>query len=153
MSLIAIKTIISVLVILGLIFISERNPKLGGLLIVLPIGTGIIVFFYGIEKGVYFVIQGVPYGIAGLVSSLYFAVDFFLGGKLFTQRKIVNIISSILTGLSLFFIVGYCISIFELSLIKSIIILLTGIIPAILLLSKIPDNKKNEPKKLQYYQQ
>jgi hypothetical protein len=76
MSLIVLKITVSVAIVLALIFISEKSPRLGGLLAGLPIGTGIMIFFYGIGQEINFIIQGIPYGISGLASSLAFAVGY-----------------------------------------------------------------------------
>jgi len=148
MSLIIFKTIISIVVVLALIFVSERNPKLGGLLAGLPIGTGIMIFFYSIEQGTSFVVQGIPYGISGLVSSLSFTVGFYLGGKQFTNRPILHVTTAFLSGLLAFFVVGYVVSILKINLITSLIIFIAGTTLAILFFRHIPIDKKSIPKKL-----
>jgi hypothetical protein len=148
MSLILLKTIVSIVTILGLIFISERNPKLGGLLAGLPIGAAIMIFFYNIEQGTDFVIQGIPYGISGLVSSLVFAIGFYLGGKYFANQRIIQVIVAYSSGLLAFFIFSYILSLFAINLITSLIIFVIGAILTLYFFKHISIDKKSIPKKL-----
>jgi hypothetical protein len=93
--LIILKTVVSILAVLGLVYISEKNPKIGGLLAGLPLGTGIVIFFYGIEQGPHFVMQSIPYGISGLVSSLSFIIGFYKRGKYFIKQPVLHVTSAL----------------------------------------------------------
>lgn len=148
MPLIILKTTISIAVVLVLIFISERSPKSGGLLAGLPIVTSIMIFFYGIEQGTNFVIQGIPYGISGLVSTLSFAIGFYLGGKYFINRPLIHVTTAFISGLFMFFAAGYLISLFNINLSISLIIFAIGTTLAIFFFKHIPIDKKLIPKKL-----
>jgi hypothetical protein len=150
MSLIIIKTVVSITVVLLLVFVSERNPGLGGLLAGLPIGAGMMVFFYGTEQGVGFAVQGIPYGISGLTSSLSFAVGFYIGGKNFMDRPLFHVAVASLSGLTAFFIVGYLISIFKIDLVASLLIFAAGVIPVVAFFRNIPVKRKSIPKKLNF---
>jgi len=57
MTLIIIKRFISIAMVLGLFFVSEKSPKLGGLLSGLPLSVGIVMFFYAYQEGVAFSVQ------------------------------------------------------------------------------------------------
>ncbi|MBT6121384.1 MFS transporter [bacterium] len=150
MYLITLKTIISIVAIYGLIFISERNPKLGGLLAGLPLGVGIMIFFYGIEQGIDFVILGIPYGVSGLVSMLAFTIGFYWGGKRFLDRPLLHVASATLFGLIAFFCVSYGISLVEVTLISSLVIFLGGFMFSVLFFKYIPidTNSIASPKKM-----
>jgi len=150
MYLIIIKILVSVVVVLALIFISEKSPKLGGLLVGLPIGTGIMIFFYGIEQGVDFVTQSIPYGIAGLTGLLSFSVGFYLGGNKFKNSRLLSTLSALTGAFVLFFVMNFLLSFFKINLIVSLIIFVIGILLAILFFKRIPVDKKSIPKKITF---
>lgn len=147
MELIFIKIFVSIFVVIGIVFISERNPKIGGLLVGLPLGVGIVMFFYALEQGTAFAITGIPYAIAGLTSSLAFSMSFYLGGKLFLQNRTCNIALSIFFGLSGFFMSGFLISLVNINLTKGIGIFLVGMILSLLFFTTVPESKKNKLRK------
>lgn len=149
--LIILKTVVSILVVLGLVYISEKTPKIGGLLAGLPLGTGIVIFFYGIEQGPHFVMQSIPYGISGLVSSLSFIIGFYNGGKYFIKQPVLHVTSALLFSLIAFFSVSYFLSLFNITLIISLLIFIVGVVLATLYLNHIPINKKvTKPKPTLY---
>jgi uncharacterized membrane protein (GlpM family) len=64
-NLIIYKLIISILVVVILSEISKKiNPLLGGILSGLPLGTGLAVYFISYEKGIEFLIGGIPWAVA-----------------------------------------------------------------------------------------
>ncbi|HRX16909.1 MAG TPA: MFS transporter [Spirochaetota bacterium] len=148
MILTAIKIIISVTVILALIYVSERNAKLGGIFAGLPIGTGIMVFFYAIEQGNNFMLASIPYAISGLSSTLAFTAGFYLGGKFFVNRPVIKILSSLICSMICYFLVSYMISLININLLKSLIIFSLSTLIANLFFSHIPAQKKIAVKKL-----
>ncbi|MBN2436412.1 MAG: MFS transporter [Spirochaetes bacterium] len=148
MTLTAIKIIISVTVILALIYISERNAKLGGIFAGLPIGTGIMVFFYSIEQGNNFMLASIPYAISGLSSTLAFTAGFYVGGKLFVNRPVIKILSSVICSLICYFSVSYLISLINITLLKSLVIFSASTFIASIFFSHIPVQKKIAVKKL-----
>ena len=147
MTLPAIKVFISVTVILTLIFISERNAKLGGILAGLPIGTGIMVFFYAIEQGNSFMLSGIPYAISGLSSTLAFSAGFYIGGEFFINR-FLKVLSSLTFSLLCYFIVSYLISLVNITLPISLAIFALSALIANLFFSSIPSQNKTTVKKL-----
>jgi len=142
-----LKSIISSVVVLILIFISERNPKLGGLLAGLPIGTGIVIYFYAIEQNIDFVIKGIPFGIAGLVSSLAFTIGFYLGGKMNSKTPIISTLFSSVFGILMFFLVSFSLIHLNINLSTSLFNFLIGLIISVLSFRNIKNNIEITPKK------
>ncbi len=142
MKLIAIKTLVSIFVVIGIVFISERRPKIGGLLAGLPLGVGILMFFYAFEQSAAFAITGIPYAIAGLTSTLAFGIGFYLGGKLFLQNNTLHTATSMFFGILAFFISGFLISLAKINLTIGISIFLVGMILSLLFFTAVPESKK-----------
>lgn len=142
MELIFIKILVSIIVVIGIVFISERSPKIGGLLAGLPLGVGILMFFYALEHGTTFTITGIPYAIAGLTSSLVFGMSFYLGGKLFPQNKTLHTSASVFCGILGFFISGFLISLVTINLTIGLGIFLIGMILSILFFNTVSESKK-----------
>lgn len=131
MSVVVAKVCLSVFLVVGLVLIAERNPKIGGLLAGLPLGTGIMVLFYSIELGIPFVLQGIPYGIAGLVSALSFGMGFYLGGKLWIRHRFGHILSALIGGSFAFLGSGLLIEKIPMQLHTSVLIFGCGTVLAI----------------------
>lgn len=142
------KVFVSVIMVLGLVFVSERNPRLGGLLAGLPLGTGIMVFFYSIEQTMDFVLKGIPYGIAGLVSALAFGFGFYWGGMCFVHNRFFHVATAFMTGILAFLGVGALIHWFPITLLNSILIFLVGLFLAIAFFRKISVPPGYTPQKL-----
>ena len=69
------KIIVTLVVILLLTAIAEYvNPKIAGILAGYPIGSAIVLYFYGLEYGLEFAALSALYNLAGLVPSLTFAL-------------------------------------------------------------------------------
>ena len=147
MFIILLKILVSVFIVLGLVFISERNPKIGGLLVGLPLGTGIMIFFYSIEQGIPFVLQGIPYGICGLVGSLSFGIGFYLGGKFFIKNPVLHVISALCGGFFAFLCISTLITLCKITLLISLVIFLIGMSFAVYFFKHIPQHKKTMPKR------
>ena len=137
---ILIKVLISIIAISFLIFISERKPKIGGLLSGLPIGTGIITFFNAIEQGSKFVVDGLPYAILGLLSSLFFTIGFYIGGKFFMRISYVNTLIAFTFGISFFLIIGYSITFFQANILVSSMLFLIGVVGSAFFFKSIKEN-------------
>lgn len=147
MPLIIIKILVSIFFVLGLVFVSERSPKIGGLLIGLPLGAGILIFFYGLEQSIDFVTQSIPYAIAGLISTLAFGVGFYLGGKFFLKKPILHVLSALFGGLAGFLGIGFLLSLLKIDLFTGILIFLLGMVFAIIFFRHVPESKNAKPKK------
>ncbi len=71
------KIIVTLVLILLLTAIAEHvNPKIAGILSGYPIGSAIVLYFYGLEYGVEFAALSALYNLAGLVPSLVFALTY-----------------------------------------------------------------------------
>ena len=69
------KIIVTLVMILLLTAIAEYvNPKIAGILSGYPIGSAIVLYFYGLEYGLEFAALSALYNLAGLVPSLTFAL-------------------------------------------------------------------------------
>ncbi len=73
------KIVVTLVMILLLTAIAEHvNPKIAGILSGYPIGSAIVLYFYGLEQGVEFAALSALYNLAGLVPSLTFALVYLL---------------------------------------------------------------------------
>lgn len=148
MIMILIKAIVSAVMILFLVYVTERNPKIGGIIAGLPGATAVMIFFFTKEHGIEFTLNGLPYAIAGLSSSLFYAIGFYIGGYLYTgNRRIQSVIASLL-GLSSFLISSiYITSIENITLTKSILIFIISVSIAIAFFNNISKKKVNLKKR------
>jgi hypothetical protein len=82
MELVFLKTIITIVLILALTWVAEKaSPQMAGILSGYPIGTALVLFFYGIQVGPDFAVATVPYNLLGHVSALVFVYLYFLGSR------------------------------------------------------------------------
>jgi len=102
------KIIIAATLVILLAEIAERStPRLASILAGLPIGSGFVLLFYGLEFGSEYATNAVPYNILGLSGSLSFAVSYYIGTKVSDRY---SILSGLVYGFSGFFIVAYILS-------------------------------------------
>jgi len=72
------KICITMLAVLGLSFVAEKiSARLAGLLSGYPIGTAIILHFYGLEYGAQFAADAAIFNLCGLLASLCFAYTYY----------------------------------------------------------------------------
>ena len=82
MNIIILKIFITILFILALTWVAEKaSPQVAGILSGYPIGTALVLFFYGIQVGPDFAVAAVPYNLLGHVSALVFVYLYFLGSR------------------------------------------------------------------------
>jgi len=68
-----LKILIAAVIVIGLAELAERtSTKMAGLLAGLPVGSALVLFFYGLDFGPQFVEQVTPYNLLGLSASLSF---------------------------------------------------------------------------------
>lgn len=80
MTLLIIKALISILVVMGLSLVAEHaSPRAAGILSGYPLGTAIVLFFFGLEKGPEFAAASAPFALAGLVASQTFVFCYYKG--------------------------------------------------------------------------
>jgi len=82
MEFVLLKTIITIMLILMLTWVAEKtSPQIAGILSGYPIGTALVLFFYGIQIGPDFAVATVPYNLLGHVSALIFVYLYYLGSR------------------------------------------------------------------------
>jgi hypothetical protein len=78
MALLLYKICITMLAVLGLSFVAEKiSARLAGLLSGYPIGTAIILHFYGLEYGAQFAADAAIFNLCGLLASQCFAYTYY----------------------------------------------------------------------------
>lgn len=81
------KICITMLAVLGLSFVAEKiSAKLAGLLSGYPIGTAIILHFYGLEYGADFAADAAVFNLCGLLASQCFAYVYYRASKTSSLR-------------------------------------------------------------------
>lgn len=72
--LLLVKIVVTVVVILLLTAVAEfASSRLAGVLAGYPIGTAIVLYFYGLEQGIDFASASATYNLVGMVPTLVFA--------------------------------------------------------------------------------
>lgn len=80
MDLILIKITVSVLVVIGLSLVAEyASPRAAGILSGYPLGTAIVLFFFGLENGEAFAAASAPFALVGLMASQTFVFFYYKG--------------------------------------------------------------------------
>jgi len=120
------KILLAAIIVIGLAELAERSStKMAGLLAGLPVGSALVLFFYGLDYGTDFVAQVTPYNLLGLSASLSFVSMYYVGSKLSERYSMV---SGLGFGLVAYLVVAYALSYLHLD---------TTLIPGLMLLSFI----------------
>ncbi len=111
MTLIVIKALVGIVVVLGLIYVSENlSPRIAGIIGGTPIGaTAVVLFFYGIEHGIGYVQEAIPWTIGGLGIELGgFYVAYFLGSRIFksSRHTLVHVAASLVCSFAVLLVMG-----------------------------------------------
>ncbi|UCG39024.1 MAG: hypothetical protein JSV00_01960 [bacterium] len=102
MHILIVKILVTITLILGLSHIAERTgPRVAGVLSGFPIGTALVLFFYGIELGPRFAASTVPYNLLGHVSAQSFAYLYFLRARSGAPSSVIHASLAALTGYAL----------------------------------------------------
>ncbi|GAB4222367.1 MAG: hypothetical protein Kow009_14140 [Spirochaetales bacterium] len=100
-----IKIIITLLLVILLTEISKRvRPAVGGILMGLPLGAGLSTYFLAYEQGIPFLLQAIPGGILGLISSLVFSLSYHLTDRYFPHP--VRVISALRSSVAAILVYG-----------------------------------------------
>jgi len=143
MELIVIKALITIVMILALAWIAEKaSPRIAGILSGYPIGTALVLFFYGIQFGPDFAVATVPYNMLGHVSALVFVFLYFLGSRNSTVGSIL--LASLCAAIG-YLSVAWTLSHLEPSLLSGIAVSFTSIAFFSFLLRKIPNTTIDSP--------
>lgn len=101
------KIIIAAATVVALAEIAKRvDPVLSGILLGLPLGAGLSVYFVALEQGVGFIVSGLPWAIAGLCSALIFCTVYLLAGRRLSGGRVANIAIASIVALVAFFLSG-----------------------------------------------
>lgn len=116
MELFVTKLVVSVLTVVILAEIAKRvDPGLSGVLLGLPLGAGLTVYFISLEQGVEFMLAGIPWAIAGLAASLLFCLGYLVAG-LAAKGRGSSLAASSLAALAAFLLSGLVIRRLELAI-------------------------------------
>lgn len=126
MTLFIVKIAVTILVVVVIAEISKRvTPRLGGLLLGLPLGVGLAVYFIAYSEGVPFMVESIPWGLAGLAPAVVFCSFYLLGGRIFrVKNRIASILLCSLTGIAAFGAAGYLLSLLDIGLVPALLIFL-----------------------------
>lgn len=153
MTLLIIKALVGIAVVLVLIYVSENvSPRIAGIIGGTPIGaTAVVLFFYGIEHGVTYVRQAIPWSIAGLGIELGgFYVAYYIGSRLFKSDRhtIIHVASSIVLSFATLFLLGFLITLTQMNLEGSLAVFFIGYAIGNGMAQTIPPAEDTEKKKL-----
>lgn len=144
-----IKLIISILTVVGLAEIAKKvDPTLSGVLLGLPLGAGLTVYFISFEQGVEFLLPGIPWAIAGLSSSLLFCLGYLLVGRQINTKRLLAVVSGSLAAMAAFFISGAFLRSLDLDILQATLLFLAVAAGNFFILRFLPganELKKNRP--------
>lgn len=87
------KICITMLAVLGLSFVAEKiSVRLAGLLSGYPIGTAIILHFYGLEYGAQFAAKAAIFNLCGLLASQCFAYTYYRASEKTTSLVVTSVL-------------------------------------------------------------
>ena len=73
-----VKIVTATLIVVGLSVVAEKaSPRISGLLAGYPLGTAIVLFFYGVELGPQFAADAAVYSLLGLIASQTFVYVYY----------------------------------------------------------------------------
>ena len=146
MILILIKLIVTVVIVVGLSSVAERvSPRVAGVLAGYPLGSSIVLFFFGVEYGALFAAESAIYMMAGLVAELIFLFCYY---KISDVLHSYNIIISSLIALIGYIIAIWSVHLFNFTPITATFLYLISLVIFTYLFRLIPDHKVQNRVKL-----
>lgn len=143
MNLIILKAAITVWLILCLTWVAEKtSPRIAGILSGYPIGTALVLFFYGIQIGPGFAVASVPYNLLGHVSALVFVYFYYLGAR---DSTIGSILAASTTAAGAYLAAAWAMSGLTPSLLFGAMVSFVSIALFSFLLRKIPNTLIDRP--------
>ena len=138
---ILLKVLLTSFLIISLALVAKKlSSRLAGLISALPMGTALMLFFYGMEQGPTYVSEVANYNILGLSASISFVIFYFIGSKLFTD-PLKSLLSAIFLSFSAYLLIAYGLSLIpEVSAVLASVILLSSISLAVFLFRNIKTN-------------
>ncbi|MBY6187723.1 hypothetical protein KUV89_13965 [Marinobacter hydrocarbonoclasticus] len=96
------KVSAAVMAVVGLAWLAEKaGPRWAGVLSGFPLGTAIVLLFYGLEQGPDFAAEAAPYGLLGLAATTGFALAYTLSAPHFGRRSVFPMLLALGTLLGL----------------------------------------------------
>ncbi|NVJ90959.1 MAG: hypothetical protein HWE34_04845 [Methylocystaceae bacterium] len=139
MSLILIKTLVTITIVLGLSVVAERvSPRWAGLLGGYPLGTAIVLIFIGYQEGTDFAAQSAVHTLAGLTANL---AVFAAYGLVLTLRPASSFILPSLSALAAFFVVAIPLSKLDFDLVGALIFIVIVIALCLFAFKRFGDMK------------
>jgi hypothetical protein len=139
MSLILIKTLVTITIVLGLSVVAERvSPRWAGLLGGYPLGTAIVLIFIGYQEGTGFAAQSAVHTLAGLTANL---AVFAAYGLVLTLRPASSFILPSLSALAAFFVVAIPLSKLNFDLVGALIFIVIVIALCLFAFKRFADMK------------
>ena len=121
-----LKMGISIVTVVALAEVAKRvDPVLSGVLLGLPLGAGLAVYFIAYEQGLPFLIQGIPWAIAGLAASVLFCTAYLFAGNRLNDRRLLSMAFCSIVAMAVFFAGGAWIRSMDLTLLSGTILFLT----------------------------
>lgn len=104
MELALLKIAIAAATVVGLAEIAKRiDPVLSGVLLGLPLGAGLSVYFVAAEQGVDFVVPGLPWAIAGLCAAVVFCTVYLAVGQRLKCGRLLEVAGCSVAAMAAFF--------------------------------------------------
>ena len=140
------KVLLTSFLIIALALVAKNlSSRLAGLLSALPMGTALMLFFYGLEHGPTYVNNVSSYNILGLSASLSFVIFYYIGSTFF-KTPIKSLLSATVLSLSAYLLIAFSLSLIpDVSALLSSVILLSSILLALYLFKNIAPTKSTIP--------
>ena len=120
-----LKIGISIVTVVALAEIAKRvDPVLSGVLLGLPLGAGLAVYFIAYEQGLAFLVKGIPWAIAGLAASVLFCTTYLFAGRRLNDRRLLSMVFCSIVAMAVFFAAGAWIRSMDLTLLSGTVLFL-----------------------------
>lgn len=104
MELALLKIAVAAATVVAMAEIAKRiDPVLSGVLLGLPLGAGLSVYFVAGEQGVDFVVAGLPWAIAGLCSAVVFCTTYLAAGQWLKRGRLLSVTGCSVVAMAAFF--------------------------------------------------
>jgi len=139
MELVLLKIAIAAVTVVVLAEIAKRvDPVLSGVLLGLPLGAGLSVYFVALEQGVDFIVPGLPWAIAGLCAAMIFCTVYLFTGLRLKVGRQLGIFCCSVAAAAAFFVSGALIRNLEWTVLSATATFLSVAAANIYLLRQLP---------------
>jgi hypothetical protein len=139
MTIFFIKFFITVFCVVALAEVANRvNPNIAGILMGLPLGAAISAYFFTIEQGLVFVLDTIPWGIAGLSSTMVFALAYLCAGRACARLSpVFQIVVSSAASLAAWAVFAFLLHFVHITLFRAACIFASAIVLNLFVLSRL----------------